>query len=64
MKNGKFQFIGVFDFHVFPNQSADWCGDPLQITHIATDDGDCHTSDIGHWFATTCKKSPFNCKLP
>ena len=45
---------------VIANQSADWCGNPPDF-HTSTLGnlgfyaylGDCHTSDIGHWFAMT-----------
>ena len=55
--------------HVIANQRARWCGNPPVIPEanvgaqrlplrfagsILTLGGDCHTSDIGHWFAMTC----------
>ena len=42
---------------VIANQSADWCGNPSSensLIQTASGDADCHTSDIGHWFAMTC----------
>ena len=27
-------------------------------------DGDCHTSDVGHWFAMTGSDGPLNSDLP
>ena len=41
---------------VIANQRARWCGNPFSY-HVAHSDisgnADCHTSDIGHWFAMT-----------
>ena len=45
---------------VIANQSADWCGNPPDFQTSTLGNlgfyaypGDCHTSDIGHWFAMT-----------
>ena len=45
---------------VIANQSADWCGNPPDFRTITSENrgfysypGDCHTSDVGHWFAMT-----------
>ena len=37
---------------VIPSQCAHWRGNPLGISGT---EGDCHTSDVGHWFAMTVK---------
>ena len=41
---------------VIPNQRARWCGNLHRHRDcITSKDGDCHTSDVGHWFAMTGK---------
>ena len=46
--------------NVIANQSVDWCGNPPifeqlhpKIGGLYSHPGDCHTSDVGHWFAMT-----------
>ena len=50
---------------VIASQSADWRGNPLRKKRktgrkrVKTF-GDCHTSDIGHWFAMTSSFGSIN----
>lgn len=37
----------------FPRQSENWRGNLLVFCDFFVYPGDCHTRDIGHWFAMT-----------
>ena len=53
----KVDFIPLKDSYVIASQCAHWRGNPHPLTHQNVETAkrrtDCHTSDIGHWFAMT-----------